>query len=111
MIAEKLHRHRSSILRELRRNTFEGREMPDSNGYYCMMANDMARKRRAKLGKHDRFAQLRQSVIERILHGSSPQQIAGAWSCIRSLSVMRRSKSSPIQRSAMRSSCATSAGT
>ncbi|WP_312860776.1 hypothetical protein [Rhizobium leguminosarum] len=42
-----------------------------------MMANDMARKRRAKLGKHDRFAHLRQSVIERILHGSSPQEIAG----------------------------------
>ncbi|MDV4159351.1 hypothetical protein R1480_33685 [Rhizobium brockwellii] len=39
--------------------------------------NDMAGKRRAKLGKLDWFAQLRQSVIKRILHGSSPQQIAG----------------------------------
>jgi IS30 family transposase len=37
----------------------------------------MAGKRRAKLGKLDSFAQLRQSVIKRILHGSSPQQIAG----------------------------------
>ncbi|AHF88027.1 hypothetical protein RLEG3_02795 (plasmid) [Rhizobium leguminosarum bv. trifolii WSM1689] len=37
MVAEKLHRHRPTILRELRRNTFEGREMPDLNGYYCMI--------------------------------------------------------------------------
>ncbi len=51
--------------------------MPDLNGYYCMMANDMARKRRAKLVKLARFSHLRQSVVERILHGSSPQQIAG----------------------------------
>ncbi|MBN9987382.1 IS30 family transposase [Rhizobium laguerreae] len=77
VIAEKLHRHRSTIFRELRRNTFEDREMPDLNGYYCVMANDMARERRAKLRKLARFAQLRQSVIERIMHGWSPQQIAG----------------------------------
>jgi hypothetical protein len=57
--------------------TFEDREMPDLNGYYCVMANDMARERRAKLRKLARFAQLRQSVIERIMHGWSPQQIAG----------------------------------
>lgn len=75
VIAEKLHRHRSTIFRELRRNTFEDREMPDLNGYYCVMANDMARERRAKLRKW--FWHLRQSVIERIMHGWSPQQIAG----------------------------------
>ncbi len=51
VIAEKLRRHRSTIFRELRRNTFEDREMPDLNGYYCVMANDMARERRAKLRK------------------------------------------------------------
>lgn len=51
--------------------------MPDLHGYYCVMANDMARERRAKLRKLARFAQLRQSVIERIMHGWSPQQIAG----------------------------------
>jgi IS30 family transposase len=77
VIAEKLHRYRSTIFRELHRNTFEDGEMPDLNGYYCVMANDMARERRAKLRKLARFAHLRQSVIERILHGWSPQQIAG----------------------------------
>ncbi len=34
VIAEKLHRHRSTIFRELRCNTFEDRETPDLNGYY-----------------------------------------------------------------------------
>ncbi|MBY2925961.1 hypothetical protein HFO74_35485 [Rhizobium laguerreae] len=29
MIAKKLHRYRSTILRELRRNTFKGRQMPE----------------------------------------------------------------------------------
>ena len=77
VIAEKLHRHRSTIFREQRRNAFEYREMPDLYGYYCVMANDMARERRAKLRKLARFSHLRQSVIERIMHGWSPQQIAG----------------------------------
>jgi IS30 family transposase len=77
VIAEKLHRHRSTIFRELRRNAFEDGEMPDLNGYYCVMANDVARERRAKLRKLARFSHLRQSVIERIIHGWSPQQIAG----------------------------------
>ena len=51
--------------------------MPDLNGYYCVTANAMARERRAKLRKLARFAHVRQSVIERIMHGWSPQQIAG----------------------------------
>ena len=37
MIAEKLGRHRSTIFRELKRNTFEDRELPDLNGYYGML--------------------------------------------------------------------------
>lgn len=77
VIAEKLHRHRSTIFRELRRNAFVDEKMPDLNGYYCVTANDMARERRAKLRKLARFSHLRQSVIERIMHGWSPQQIAG----------------------------------
>jgi IS30 family transposase len=43
VIAEKLHRHRSTIFRELRRNTFEDAQMSDLNDYYCVMANGMAR--------------------------------------------------------------------
>jgi hypothetical protein len=77
VIAEKLGRHRSTIFRELRRNTFTDAQMPELNGYYCVTANDMARERRAKLRKLARFSHLRQSIIERIMHGWSPQQIAG----------------------------------
>ncbi|WP_271899725.1 IS30 family transposase, partial [Candidatus Phyllobacterium onerii] len=77
VIAEKLGRHRSTIFRELRRNAFTDSQMPELNGYYCVTANDMARDRRAKLRKLARFSHLRQSVIERIMHGWSPQQIAG----------------------------------
>lgn len=77
IIAEKLGRHRSTIFREIKRNTFVDPQMPDLSGYYCVTANAMARERRAKLRKLARFADLRQSIIERIIHGWSPQQIAG----------------------------------
>jgi len=77
MIAEKLGRHRSTIFREIKRNLFIDTAVPDLNGYYCVTAHDMARERRAKLRKLARFSHVRQSVIERIVHGWSPQQIAG----------------------------------
>jgi len=76
-IAEKLGRHRSTIFREVRRNTFVDMQIPDLNGYYCVMAHQMACDRRSKLRKLARFSHVRQSVIERIVHGWSPQQIAG----------------------------------
>lgn len=43
--------------------------MPDLSGCYCVMVNEMARERRAKLRKLVRLSHLRQSVIERIQHG------------------------------------------
>jgi len=64
IIAEKLGRHRSTIFREIRRNMFIDEVIPDLNGYYCVTAHDMA-------------SRVRQSVIDRIKHGWSPQQIAG----------------------------------
>lgn len=72
LIAAKVGRHRSTIFREVKRNTFGDGQMPDLNGYYCVRANDLARQRRAKLRKLSRFAHVRQSVIERIMHGRSP---------------------------------------
>lgn len=77
LIAEKLGRHRSTIFRELKRNMFVDAAMSDLNGYYCVAAHDMACERRGKLRKLVRFARVRQSVIEKIRHGWSPQQIAG----------------------------------
>lgn len=77
MIAEKLGRHRSTIFREIKRKMFVDDVMPELNGYYCVTANDIARERRTRLRKLMRFSDVRQSVIDRILHGWSPQQIAG----------------------------------
>ncbi|THV09366.1 IS30 family transposase [Rhizobium rhizophilum] len=77
VIAEKLGRHRSTIFRELRRNMFVDKVVPDLSGYYCVTAHDMACERRTKLRKLVRFSNVRQSVIDRIKHGWSPQQIAG----------------------------------
>jgi IS30 family transposase len=42
IIAEKLGRHRSTIFREIKRNTFVDKVVPDINGYYCVTAHDMA---------------------------------------------------------------------
>lgn len=77
VIAEKLGRHRSTIFRELKRNMFVDKVVPDLSGYYCVTAHDMACERRAKLRKLVRFSNVRQSVIDRMKHGWSPQQIAG----------------------------------
>jgi IS30 family transposase len=77
IIAEKLGRHRSTIFREIKRNMFVDKVVPDLNGYYCVTAHGMACERRAKLRKLARFSHVRQSVVDRIMHGWSPQQIAG----------------------------------
>jgi hypothetical protein len=77
VIAEKLGRHRSTIFREVRRNMFVDKQIPDLSGYYCVTAHETACERRAKLRKLARFSHVRQSVIERIVQGWSPQQIAG----------------------------------
>jgi IS30 family transposase len=77
VIAEKLGRHRSSIFRELVRNKFEDAQMPDLAGYFCVVANGMAKQRRSRLRKLVRHPKLRAAIIERIKHGWSPEQIAG----------------------------------
>ncbi|MFB9910709.1 helix-turn-helix domain-containing protein, partial [Rhizobium paknamense] len=38
VIAEKLGRHRSTIFRELKRNMFVDKVVPDLSGYYCVTA-------------------------------------------------------------------------
>lgn len=77
VIAEKLGRHRSTIFREIARNKFEDREMPDLTGYFCVAANSKAEDRRSRHRKLVRHPTLRASIIERIKHGWSPEQIAG----------------------------------
>jgi|GEM_PF-1484397 len=77
IIAEKLGRHRSTIFREIKRNMFVDKVLPDLSDCYCVTAHDMACERRAKLRKLVRFSHIRQSVIDRIMRGWSSQQIAG----------------------------------
>lgn len=76
-IAARLGRHRSTIYRELSRNRFVDNEWPDLGGYYAQVANDAARKRRARLAKLVRIPGLADAVVERLEIGWSPEQIAG----------------------------------
>lgn len=51
--------------------------MPDLTGYFCVAANNRSRERRSRYRKLVRHPKLRASIIERIKHGWSPEQIAG----------------------------------
>ena len=64
-IAAKLGRHRSTIFREIARNKFEDREIPDLSGYFCAAANNRAKERRSRCRKLVRHPKLRASVDHR----------------------------------------------
>lgn len=51
--------------------------MPELTGCFCIAANGRARERRSRHRKLVRHPALRASIIERIKHGWSPEQIAG----------------------------------
>ncbi|WP_083804230.1 helix-turn-helix domain-containing protein [Ahrensia sp. R2A130] len=80
-IAAPLGRHRSTIYRELRRNRFTDPQWNDLNGYYAMTANDLAGRRRKRLWKLVRNAELRMAVIDRLKAGWSPEQCKRAENC------------------------------
>lgn len=77
MIAEKLGRHRSTVFREIKLNTVIDSVMPELNGYYCVTAHDMCLRTENQAKELARLSNVRQSVIDRLIHGWSPQQIAG----------------------------------
>lgn len=68
-IARELGRHRSTIYREIRRNRFVDRGMPELDGYYGKIAGDIAAERRARQAKLIRNPALREAVIDRLEHG------------------------------------------
>ena len=76
-MARQLGRHRSTIYREIKRNTFRDREFADYDGYYSTVADDIAKERRRRLRKLRRHPHLRSMVIDRLEAHWSPEQIAG----------------------------------
>ncbi|MGH6809256.1 MAG: transposase, partial [Ensifer adhaerens] len=76
-MARQLGRHRSTIYREIRRNTFHDRELPEDSGYFPTVADDIRKERRRRLRKLMRHPQLRELVIEQLKALWSPEQIAG----------------------------------
>ncbi|MBB3591247.1 IS30 family transposase [Rhizobium sp. BK529] len=62
-MARQLGRHRSTIYREIKRNTFHDRELPDYDGYYSTVAHDISKDRRRRLRKLRRHPNLRQEII------------------------------------------------
>ena len=76
-IAQILGRHRSTIFREVRRNSFYLAEDQRCNGYFHVNAQEFARRRRAKLKKLIRNEALKAYVIDKLHFPWSPDQIAG----------------------------------
>ncbi|MGE6783710.1 transposase, partial [Ensifer adhaerens] len=76
-MARELCRHRSTIYREIRRNSFHDRELPDYSGYFPTVADDIRKERRQRPRKLERHPQLRELVIEQLKALWSPEQIAG----------------------------------
>ncbi|NRP75848.1 hypothetical protein ILFOPFJJ_06771 [Ensifer psoraleae] len=76
-MVRQLGRHRSTIYREIRRNTFHDRELPEYSGYFPTVADGISKERRRRLRKLSRHPQLRELIIDRLKALWSPEQIAG----------------------------------
>lgn len=76
-IAAEIGRHRSTVYREISRNRFEDDELPHLRGYYGVHAQRTAHSRRARRRKLIRLDGLRAHVIDRLIEGWTPEQIAG----------------------------------
>jgi len=76
-MARQLGRHRSTIYREIKRNTFHDRELSEYDGHYSTVAQDISNERRRRLRKLRRYPNLREEIITRLEARWSPEQIAG----------------------------------
>ncbi len=91
-IAAEISRHVSTIYREIKRNHYDDKELPELNGYYGVVAQRTATQRRARRRKLVRLVGLRKAVIQQLKEGplsadlawpnrlpgnGSPEQIAG----------------------------------
>ena len=68
-IAAEIGRHRSTIYREIKRNSYVDEELPYLNDYYCVTAQRYASARRARRRKLIRLPKLRAAVIDRLKEG------------------------------------------
>lgn len=66
----------SPIYREISRITFHDRELPDYDGDYSTLANDLARERRCRLRKLRPHPNLREEIISQLKARWSSEQIA-----------------------------------
>lgn len=76
-IAAEIGRHRSTVYREIKRNSYCDEELPYLDGYYGVNAQRYAAARRTRRRKLIRLPKLREAVIDRLKEGWSPEQIAG----------------------------------
>jgi IS30 family transposase len=76
-MARHLGRHRSTIYREIKRNTFDDGELPDYDGYYSAVGDGIAMEGRRRLRKLRRYPNLRTEIIGQLETRWSPEQIAG----------------------------------
>lgn len=76
-IARILSRHRGTIYREIKRNWWHDTEVPEADGYWPVTAQQLAAGRRARNRKLVRQPELRDAVVDRLMAGWSPEQIAG----------------------------------
>jgi IS30 family transposase len=67
-IARLMGRHRSTIYREIKRNSFRDTEIPDYNGYHSVVADNISKDRRTRLRKLRRY----QSCVSSSLNNWKP---------------------------------------
>ena len=76
-IATVLGRSRSTVHREIKRNWWHDKEVPQADGYWHVTAQSLCEQRRRSYRKLHRHPQLCHVVIDRLKAGWSPEQIAG----------------------------------
>lgn len=76
-IAKRLDRHRSTIFREIQRNSYFEEGDHKNNDYYPVSAEEFYRRRRQKRQKVESVSELKDFIISKLKQDWSPEQIAG----------------------------------
>ena len=76
-IADRLGRDPSTIYRDIKRNRYTDKEIPELDGYHALVAQDKYEQRRAIHRKMIVYPELKEAIEDRLKAGWSPEQIAG----------------------------------